>query len=126
MENGSYKRVADKDMKLSATEIFALQNALVPSPADKEIVPEASVDDLNKEAKSEIIRNEKINHPKRCVSQDPASPDGSPEHNRSERQGQTWRPPCCGQLPAAVLPQAGRRVMVHPDIEKSARRVPGT
>ena len=64
VENGSYKRVADKDMKLSATEIFALQNALVPSPADKEIVPEASVDDLNKETIGKIIENEKINHPK--------------------------------------------------------------
>ena len=64
VENGSYKRVADKDMKLSATEIFALKNALVPSPADREIVPEASVDDLNEETIRKIVENEEINHPK--------------------------------------------------------------
>ena len=64
VENGSYKRVADKDIKLSATEIFALQNALVPSPADKEIVPDASVDDLSKETIEKIIENGKISHPK--------------------------------------------------------------
>ena len=45
--NGSYKRVDDKDIRLSPTEVYELQNAFVPSPADRSIVEEARVGDLD-------------------------------------------------------------------------------
>ena len=38
MANGSFRRLDDKDIKLSSTEIFELQNELVPSPADRGFV----------------------------------------------------------------------------------------
>ena len=64
VQNGSFKRVADKDMKLSATEIFALQNAMVPSPADREVVPEASNADLDDDVIANIISESKKPHSK--------------------------------------------------------------
>ncbi|XBH21181.1 ATP-binding protein [Jonesiaceae bacterium BS-20] len=47
LENGSYKRVDDKDIKLSTTEIFELRNALIPQTTDKTSVPEATGLDLD-------------------------------------------------------------------------------
>ena len=45
--NGSYKRVDDKDIRLSQTEVYELRNAFVPSPADRSIVEEARLGDLD-------------------------------------------------------------------------------
>lgn len=120
VENGGYKRVADKDMKLSATEIFALQNALVPSPADKGIVPEASVDDLNKETIGKIIENEKINHPKALrgakTLQVQMARLNITDQNGKIRLGGLL---AAGNYPQQFFPKLAVDVMVHPDIEKS-------
>lgn len=45
--NGSFKRVDDKDLKLSATEIYELQHVLEVSPADRQVVEEAAKSDLD-------------------------------------------------------------------------------
>ena len=58
VHNGAYKRVDDKDVKLSATEIFELQNALFPSTADRQVVEEASVDDLDANLIDSLIARE--------------------------------------------------------------------
>lgn len=121
VENGSYKRVADKDMKLSATEIFALQNALVPSPADKEIVPEASVNDLSEETINKIIANEKVNHPKalrgaKTIQAQMARLNITDQNGRIRLGGLL----AAGNYPQQFFPKLAVDVMVHPDIEKSA------
>lgn len=121
VENGSYKRVADKDMKLSATEIFALQNALVPSPADREIVPEASADDLDEELIKKIIENEKSNHPKALrgvkTFQAQMARLNITDQNGKIRLGGLL---ATGNYPQQFFPKLVVDVMVHPDIEKSA------
>lgn len=55
MVAGSYKRVDDKDIKLSPTELYELQNILRPSKDDRDIVPEATIDDLNADIINQII-----------------------------------------------------------------------
>lgn len=119
--NGSYKRVADKDIKLSATEIFAMQNALVPSPADKEIVPEASLEDLNEKTVDKIIENEKINHPKALRGAQSAQAQMARlniiDQNGKVRLGGLL---AAGKYPQQFFPKLAVDVMVHPDIEKSA------
>lgn len=47
MQGGSYKRVDDKDIRLSPAEVFELQGLLVPSDADRSIVASATLDDLD-------------------------------------------------------------------------------
>jgi len=49
--NGSFKRVDDKDLKLSATEIYELQHVLEVSPADRQVVEEAARSDLDARAR---------------------------------------------------------------------------
>lgn len=55
IQNGSYKRVDDEDIRLSPTELYELQSVLLPSDADGEIVPEATVNDLDDELIDEVI-----------------------------------------------------------------------
>ncbi len=120
VENGSFKRVADKDMKLSATEIFALQNTLVPSPADKEIVLDASVDDLDKITIEKIIENEKVSHPKSLrgakTPQAKMARLNITDQNGKVRLGGLL---ATGNYPQQFFPKLAVDVMAHPDIEKS-------
>lgn len=44
---GSYRRLDDRDVRLSATEVHELHASFVPSPAEREVVPEASLEDLD-------------------------------------------------------------------------------
>lgn len=55
LPGGAYKRVDDKDIKLSATEVFELQHDLTPSDADKQVVDEADESDLDEQVLSELI-----------------------------------------------------------------------
>lgn len=49
IQGGSYKRVDDKDIQLSPTEVYELQNALVPSGADARLVTDATMGDLDED-----------------------------------------------------------------------------
>jgi ATP-dependent DNA helicase RecG len=45
--SGAYKRVDDKDIRLGATEVFAMQHELEVSAADRQVVEEADESDLD-------------------------------------------------------------------------------
>lgn len=125
VENGSFKRVADKDIKLSATEIFALRNVLALSPAEKEAVPEATTDDLNEDTVSKIIANEAISHPKALrgatTLQAQMTRLGIIDKAGSVRLGGLL---AAGKYPQQFFPKLVVDVMVHPDIERSAPSAP--
>ena len=55
IQGGSYKRVDDEDIRLSPTELYELQSALVPSDADGAVVQEASVGDLDDDLIDKVI-----------------------------------------------------------------------
>lgn len=56
---GSYRRVDDKDIPLSTTQVFEMQFALHPSTAEREIVAEASLTDLDKDRIDQFIAEER-------------------------------------------------------------------
>lgn len=58
IQAGSYKRVDDKDVRLSPTEIYELASILVPSSADVEPVPGATIADLDEDAVDAAIARE--------------------------------------------------------------------
>lgn len=61
-QSGGYRRVDDKDIRLSPMDVFELENQLVSRSTDREIVPEASEKDLDDDALNtifEIHRNSK-------------------------------------------------------------------
>ena len=47
IKSGSFKRIDDKDVLLSSAELYEIQNILHPSYSDLEIIPNASIEDLN-------------------------------------------------------------------------------
>ncbi|ALJ18637.1 ATP-binding protein [Microbacterium sp. No. 7] len=55
LPGGAYKRVDDKDIKLSAPEVFELQHELVPSDADRQIVDDADETDLDPQVLDDLI-----------------------------------------------------------------------
>ena len=59
LPGGAYKRVDDKDIRLSATEVFALQNELTASDADRSIVDEADESDLDADVLDALIERNK-------------------------------------------------------------------
>lgn len=64
MVAGSYKRVDDKDIKLSPTELYEIQNILRPSNDDRSIVPEATIDDLDVDVVNQIIATAHVRNSK--------------------------------------------------------------
>lgn len=54
-QTGGYRRVDDKDLRLSPTEVFEMTHALTLSSADRMVVPEADVSDLNAEAVDRVL-----------------------------------------------------------------------
>ena len=56
---GSYKRVDDKDVRLSPTEVYALTSYFTPSHADRRIVESATIADLSPEFVNGIIEHAK-------------------------------------------------------------------
>lgn len=55
---GSYKRVDDKDVRLSPAEIYALKNYLKPSDADRRLVDRSSEADLQQTLVRELLKRE--------------------------------------------------------------------
>ena len=60
IRNGSYKRIDDKDVKLSPTEVDALQSLFVPSPADRTTVENATEADLDQAVVDAILSAESL------------------------------------------------------------------
>lgn len=56
---GSYKRVDDKDVRLSPAEVYALTNYFIPSHADRRRVESATVADLSPKFVDDILEREK-------------------------------------------------------------------
>ncbi len=64
IQGGSYKRVDDKDIRLSPAELYEMQSILVPSDADGEVVPEATCDDLDDGLIAAVIEGRKRQSPR--------------------------------------------------------------
>lgn len=64
IQGGSYKRVDDKDIRLSASELYEMQSILVPSDADGEVVPEATIEDLDGDLVTAVIEGRRQQSPR--------------------------------------------------------------
>lgn len=121
MQNGSYKRIDDKDIKMSSADIFELQSALLPSDADGDIVPEATLDDLDPTLVKAIIANRRLQTPRVLRGADTQEKQLA-RLNIANKGGAIK---LAGLLAAGIYPQQFFPklvidVAVHPDIQKSA------
>ena len=125
IQNGSYKRVDDKDIKLSATEIYELQNAVIPSPADGEVVPEATLDDLDGTLLDKIIANKRSKSPRSLRGAD--SREAQLERlNVIDKQGRVRLAGllAAGFYPQQFFPKLVIDVAVHAGATKSTPGMP--
>lgn len=99
--NGSFKRIDDKDVKLSTSEIYALQTAFVPSPADREIVTNATESDLDPAIVDSILLAESVRHA-RSMARAASREERMQRLNIVDARGDVL---LCGLLAAGTYPQ---------------------
>lgn len=125
IQNGSYKRVDDKDIRLSPTEVYALQNLLIPSQADREVVEGAGIDDLDLDVVDRLVDHERRRGSKSIRGAE--TREAQMERlNIIDKQGNVT---LAGLLAAGIYPQQFFPkllvdVAVHPGIEKSSPEGP--
>lgn len=59
VQGGSYKRVDDKDIKLSSTEIHEMQTVRLPSDEDRRPVPRTTLNDLDSSLVDQLLARKK-------------------------------------------------------------------
>ena len=120
LTNGAYKRVDDKDIKLSATEIFELQHLLEPSLADRGEVEGSSVLDLDQKLVDRLLSREKERGSKALR--------GTDDRGVQLKRLNVFKPSGAlsfaglmglGVYPQEFFPKLVVDVAVHPGIEKS-------
>lgn len=126
VQNGSYKRVDDKDIKMSPAELYELQSALLPSDADDTVVSEATVEDLDPDVVRSIIANRRLQTPRVLRGADTLEKQ-LVRLNITTKDGAVK---LAGLLSAGIYPQQFYPklmidVAVHSDVEKSAPGNPG-
>lgn len=123
VEGGSYKRVGDKDIRLSAAEVYELRNLLRPSLADMAVVAEADRSDLDGDVLTGILDRRRGSKALRGV-------DGQAERlARLNITDKTGGVRMAGLLVAGVYPQQFFPrllvdVAVHPGTRKSEPGMP--
>jgi len=121
--SGSYKRVGDKDLRLSGTELFELQSALVPNTADSQPVADAQMRHLDATLVQALLA-------RRARSR--ALAGLSTDEQRLEALGVLNAEGCItlagllalGSYPQQFAPSLAVDVAVHPDVQKAAPGMP--
>ena len=125
VQAGSYKRVDDKDIRLSATELYELQSALIPSDADSSIVPEATIDDLDHKLVDAVITNRR--HLSARALRGASTREAQMERlNITNKEGAVRLAGllAVGIYPQQYFPKLVIDVAVHPGTEKSEPGAP--
>lgn len=125
VQGGSFKRVDDKDIRLSPSEIFELQSVLLPSDADGDIVPEAAADDLDARLIDLVIAERRRKSPRALRGADT-------RERQLERLNITNRAGAVrlagllavGLYPQQYYPKLVVDVAVHPGVRKSEPDAP--
>lgn len=103
---------------MTATEVFEFENATLPSPADRGIVPEATTADLNDEAVERIIA---IHEGSKALRGTTTRAEQMARLNMTDNSGRIRLAGllAAGQYPQQYYPKLLIDVSVHPDVEKS-------
>lgn len=119
VQGGSFKRVDDKDIKLSATEIFELQQALMPQQADRALVAESGISDLDSDLVDAVLERRRTSKALRGTTE---LQDRLARLSIATKGGQLRLAGLlvAGQYPQQFFPRLLIDVAVHPTNEKSS------
>ena len=123
VEGGSYKRVDDKDIRLSSMEIYEYQNALRPCRSDLELVDDADLNDLDSRIIGDIIARRKDSKALRGIANEQ---ERLTRLNITDKQGSVRLTGMlvAGKYPQQFFPRLIIDVAVHPGIRKSEPGMP--
>lgn len=121
MQGGSYKRVDDKDVRLSANELYAIQSATVVDRSDRELVDGATVSDLNEAVYGAAFSRALLMTPRSLRGAGDTSErlkrlNFTDSHGRVIRAGLL----VAGVYPQQFFPKLHVDVAVHPGVAKGA------
>lgn len=118
-QTGGYRRMDDKDLRLSPTEVFEMTHALTPSSADRMVVPEADVSDLNAEAVDRVLAEHRNSKALRGTD---TRLERMTRLNMVNKVGEVRLAGllAAGQYPQQYYPKLIIDVVAHPGVEKSA------
>lgn len=121
--SGGYRRVDDKDVKLSPTDVFEFENDLTPSRADRQVVPDADISDLNDDAVNHLLAMYKDSRALRGTT---SRQEQLVRLNVLDKQGDVLLAGllAAGQYPQQYFPKLVIDVAVHPELEKSSATGP--
>lgn len=116
--SGGYRRVDDRDVRLSAVEVYEFENAFTPSPADRQVVDEADVSDLDDKAVARLLDACKGS---RALQNVTGSMEGLERLNVTDREGRVRLAGllALGRYPQQFYPKLLVDVMAHPDVDGS-------
>lgn len=122
LPGGAYKRIDDKDVKLSATEVFEMQYELTVSDADRQIVEDADESDLDAQVLDDLIERRADS---RALHGARSREEKLARLNVLDKQGGVRLAGllATGTYPQQFYPRLLIDVTVHPGNEKS---LPGT
>ncbi len=118
---GSYKRIDDKDIRLSENEVYALQSATIVDQSDRELVDGATVSDLN-EAVYEAAFYRSLQLAPRSLHGASDTSERLRRLNFTDSQGFVMRAGLlvAGKYPQQFFPKLHVDVAVHPGVAKGA------
>ena len=115
---GSYKRIDDKDVRLSPTEIYSFENFLKPSYADRQPVASATIDDLQPQIVDGLLEREKHSRALRGAN---TRESKLSRLNITNENGEVCLAGLlvCGDYPQQFYPKLLVDVAVHPGVNKA-------
>lgn len=118
LAGGSYKRVDDKDIALSATEVFSMQNELISLGSDREEVPETTPEALDQQMISSLLA---VQSRSRALYGAQSDAEKLFRLNITTADGTLRRAGllACAMYPQKFLPSHIIDVAVHPTTHKS-------
>lgn len=120
VQGGSYKRIDDADIALSANEIYALANACAVTASDRESVTDACVSDLDEAIYSLTFAKAAQIMP-RALKGAETTEEKLKRLNFIDSVGGATKAGllCAGAYPQQFFPKLNVDVAVHPGLEKS-------
>ncbi len=120
LQDGSYKRIDDKDIKLSPNEIFELRSAAEVDNSDRAIVEGATVDDLDKNVFEALFARALMIAP-RSMRGANTTEERLKRLNFIDSNGNVMRAGLlvAGEYPQEFFPKLNVDLAVHPGTQKS-------
>lgn len=117
--SGGFKRVDDKDVRLSATEVYELENSMTSSDADRAVVPEADMADLAGDRVSDLLAAKRS---RKALARVRNETEALTRLNVLDKQRHVRLAGLLvvGSYPQQFYPRLLVDVTVHPTLEKSA------